>query len=655
MLAELGHSESGPPNAVEVNPPPSLDELRAAERVIHEPELRLIHELLWFLPLAAHADVPDAALGAIEKLDLKGAIGTWKLQAAQTDSAPIEGAVANHNLAVCWHMQALDREESQKDANGSDPKRDAVAACWRQAFKYWTLVHGSAPTWNALSARAITIDDNRISLDFVQSLRRTIPRAITKTACEAVLRHLEGERVAVATQLLDQVVSSDLHSLDPLAVFVYLWEPVKVRLRRAIVESEANLSPDKKNGHLMARRLLATATAYEAIFPTFGQVGALQDVESLCDEIADAIRQRVVDHYNATDDSLPAAELLAGALRFARSASSRQAVIDNDVIITNNTVFAATESLREKIRIVNESKTSAKERLNYFRQSIEPEITANELTLARSEEVKATVLDVVSRALRSIFVDAWNQSRDVATAVAALDLADAYASTDETRVVLRDDRASLASLSAEHQRAEAEKKKKKYGWIAAGVVILAVLFAIDSQKTPKTAPQGDRTRFESNQETSPGEPANDSNTVAGTRRTYRVPNSMFAELTADRARVDAAQREASNLSDQVQSTRAFVEEQQSEAEAATNEVSTLGSQIELERTSISAEDSVAVDAFNAKIHRYNRLLAEAKRRKTEADRYVDEYNASLTKAKQAAANADQMVDQFNAKLERYGH
>src|SRR5271157_4448866 len=88
MLEELGHSNDANAFAFALNPPPSLEQIRAAFQRLKDPEKRIIDEFFWFWPenFGENTNTSDLAIEALRNGDAFGAHDIWAERENQTES-----------------------------------------------------------------------------------------------------------------------------------------------------------------------------------------------------------------------------------------------------------------------------------------------------------------------------------------------------------------------------------------------------------------------------------------------------------------------------------------------------------------------------------------------------------------------------------------
>lgn len=649
MLAELGQAVTGAHGPLEIAPTSTVDDLRAAETVLHDPAQRLIHELFWFWAIDPLSGDSDPALQAIKAGDLKAAATFW--DAARKDAgAPANRlAVAKHNAAVRWHFQVLDIEAATVGKCWEDAQAENVRKTWVVALSYWNDCLHSDAIWNALSARVITLNDERASLEFVQSMRKTAGRALLKINAALVLRYVERSASTAAQAHLTLLLDSPLQAENPSAVDEFLVAPLKESVRQRVRDTEAGRIGDGSQGIDIAHRLIAKFSSYLPVINKLTVGQDTYDLAGLFDEVVSECLSCAIVYYNATSDGPSSITLLETILPLARSEAVRTKVEENIATGKSNLLAEKLAPLHEPLTDIEGSKETAQNRLAEFILRIEPLVATLGTVLSMAGPVQDFVSDRIAQLLRNISVDAWNTTKDKCTAFDALGRAEGFARSTELRSQLAADRAELVRLYAGERRDQQAKRNKKYAWIAgiAAVVVVLIALNVNNSSTPRRPSQA-------NSSPSAATPATDSGQSSDTTQTYSVPDYMTGQLTRERAAAEAAQREAAALESQLAAARTEIDQKRAAARAAMVELENFRKQIEGARPYVSSEDAAAVSRFNNEVARFNRMAARVRQEMRASDALVGPYNALLFRAKAKAGKANKLMDAYNQTLTRVG-
>jgi cytoskeletal protein RodZ len=223
-------------------------------------------------------------------------------------------------------------------------------------------------------------------------------------------------------------------------------------------------------------------------------------------------------------------------------------------------------------------------------------------------------------------LDAWNNHQDRQTAVAANELAILHATSPELKQRLAEDKSTLQQQSTHHldgsgwQRTNAKEKSSSVnpGMVFLVIVgILVVWGVIGSCNSTNDSPHS--TTYDSHTPSAPAytppapsapaytpPPASDGGNSGG--NVYRVPSDVSSALDREKAGIEADRAVLKQLDDQLDS---------------------LGRKIESDRIYLDKTSQDDVDAFNAKVDRYNTLSQQDKAATAAFNVRVDNYNAKL--------------------------
>lgn len=139
-----------------------------------------------------------------------------------------------------------------------------------------------------------------------------------------------------------------------------------------------------------------------------------------------------------------------------------------------------------------------------------------------------------------------------------------------------------------------------------------------------------------------------------TKRTYRIPSSVSAELETAKQQISIEKAKSDALDTRLVTAKQGVEAQQSQLDDLRSRQETLGRQIDRDRIYLDPTNQSEIDDFNAKVNRYNTLLRNVRAENATANELIDSYNTLLEEAKAQDRGVSQMIDSYNAKLRLYG-
>ena len=436
MLEELGQGGDAATHPYGLRPTPSVDQIRAAMQRLKEPEHRLIDEFFWFWPEEFGKSDQDAALQALQRGDATAAHELWSNAAVD----PRTGYVAIHNLAVLYHLVALDWTLEDLTAT-VDPEREAkIEQYWRTAFHYWEQLATHDDIWDVLKARVQALDDARLTTGFVRRMRTSLPEAFDKINAEAALRFAEADRMDWAQKHIDFMNETHQGLDDVQKTSMLVLAPARKRVQQLVQLAKEETSKNPAQGKQAAESLVNTCGSIKHLFELF-QDHVAQHNDEVFDQVAEQINSALVTHGRHTGENTQYIDLLESALMFAREPSLRELITKNISIRKANASYEQHKPLFEQLAGIRDHHTPVSGYYDMVRTQILPLIDQ----VDEDSKVGVDLRDLCAQVLREISVTAHNQDRDFDTSLGAIQLAIAIAKSDDLLADLQKDRATLSS------------------------------------------------------------------------------------------------------------------------------------------------------------------------------------------------------------------
>jgi hypothetical protein len=637
LLEELGEGAEAHTTAFALNPPPSLDQIRAAVHRVRDPIQRILDEFFWFWPLDPQAAGADPGLRALQNGDPDAALKVWE----SLESHPTQGVAAMHNLAVLWHLCALEWEAK----NAGSAQFERQDQYWRDGFKRWELLADDDALWELVADRVRALDDPQLSTGFVRRMRATLPLALDKINATLALRYAERDQPGQARKHITFMRESNAGIDNVDATIAEVLAPLQTRLRQQLESALKDSGEGTRDLAGVCGNLIAQARKTFAILRLF-QGEDSPSAASLADETVEACNRMGSRYHGATGDNASCLRVLEEALPLAVSAELREQLAGNIQTLRSNLEAQKLKPAYELLGQIHESKLPPAAKLQKFESQLAP-VLRSLATAQVSAEAKASLEDSVATVLRNISVDAWNEHNDTQTANRAHSLALTFARSSPLQARLAEDGHALRR-NMEAIRANNPLSGSSLNHIPTGtgcLIIIISTFAIigfmgislrlgngshSSNRTSSTSTPSEPTQQPAySLSTPPSAPTRTSysppappptrtvvnHTVADGKsdsKTYRISNSHSAELSADEHAIELAR---------------------SRFKAREKALEDLRNEIDAERPFLSTREKWAVEAFNRKVQRHNALAAETRES-------LSEFNA--------------LVNQYNSKLERYG-
>ena len=115
-----------------LTPAPGEDETRKAMHRVQDPIARFLDEFFWFWPRKAGAK-DDDVLGLLRRKRVQDAHKLWLRYEGRSSN----DKVSTHNLAVLYHLSALDSEQRLLRENLAEGDHKTRVGCWQRAYGRW--------------------------------------------------------------------------------------------------------------------------------------------------------------------------------------------------------------------------------------------------------------------------------------------------------------------------------------------------------------------------------------------------------------------------------------------------------------------------------------------------------------------------------------
>jgi hypothetical protein len=595
VLHELGQA-GVPTGAFAKASPPTADEIREALQRLKEPESRLIDEFFWFWPNDGSNGKSEPAMQALWQGDERRAIDLWTKQ----ESAQDNGYAARHNLAVAYHLRAIELENNLLATSVTAEQQTNVEAGWREAFTRWETIATDEHLWGRVSERIRQLEDPRLTTGFGRRMRGSLPEALDKVNAEFALAYAESGKMTEAARHVKYMrqTHQGIDNVEKTSELVLA--PARTRVVEQMTRAQERGEKDPKDGMAAARELLVSGRKTLALFELFfGENHSTRN--ELSDDIARICNRLPIAYHKATGNDRTCLEVLKAALPFATSIDLRQQIEENIRTLSGNLHHKQLEPIYQALKAIQDSTEKAKKRLERMRNELESMLKSNWSELLKYKEQKDQICDAFAVVLREISLAAWNNEKDKATAVAANNWALEYATGGELLARLNQDRQTLANL----QPPPSESPIKT--WVARGLFFLLVVWVIViwqmAEKDSTTTPSSYTPDSSSHTAPTPSY-----STPSSYGNTYRVPSTIASELRSEGAAIETDRAALTALSNQIEAEK---------------------SNLDYAERTLNQNSQYAVDAFNAKVHNYNFLLEDYKLKQAAFNARVDAYNEKL--------------------------
>ncbi|MHC1739761.1 MAG: hypothetical protein AB9897_01480 [Anaerolineaceae bacterium] len=308
--------------------------LREAIQRLRDPERRLVDEFFWFWPHQLNQSASDIALQALAKDNVDGARDLWLTQEREQSEANI----SVHNLAVFYHLKAIDLELKMEKSNLSREEVQQRDDYWKQAYRRWKTLLEYDNYWNQLTKRIRDLDDPRLTTGMARRMRSTLPltillfnallavRAAERGVNPDAQRHIQLMKESGFAQ--EEIEEAIRRALNPTR------EMIKSLIQTADNDSRAN---NEKAGDV-SLWLLAQ------VKPCLGVIDSLLPPghptrDSLHDDIAQQLLSCQITFVNKTENYEKSLKTLKLILPIAVGQTIRSRLEENIRIISTNLEF----------------------------------------------------------------------------------------------------------------------------------------------------------------------------------------------------------------------------------------------------------------------------------------------------------------------------
>ncbi len=332
LIAKFGNNGVADQGFLGVNPSPDTDARQSAHQRLIDPEYRLIDEIFWFWPhQLGFANDTDEALAALKHNDLSTAISIWKRNEVEAS----EAHVSMHNLAILYHILALDLEYTEKTQSLSKKQIEQKRSYWRETYPRWQILINNEGFWQRVEQRIEELDDPRLTSGTAYRIRSELPLVVISInamlAAQAAQRN-NDEETLFHTNLVNGSGFDKAAIENALRSTV---EPIRdsIKILCTNAETETNKSPEHAD-ETAVNLIDKTAILLKTIDKLLPDGHPTRN--SIHDEIASQILGSTVSFGNKTENHSKSLDLAKRALSISASESVRQRIETNIETITNN-------------------------------------------------------------------------------------------------------------------------------------------------------------------------------------------------------------------------------------------------------------------------------------------------------------------------------
>jgi hypothetical protein len=355
---EMGALEEEYVTALKPNPLPTAEAIRQVGHQLQDSLLRFVHEFFWFWPMQWGQSSSDEGLQALRDGGMKHAGQIW--ESARKSGTEEQRLVAQHNLAILWHLTAIDGELSilaeGRDGTISEEKEARVNTAWQYAFKYWEVLCPDEAWWRFLSDRVSKTGDARLTNEFVKRFRHTLPIAFDNINADIAVemaRQGHYKRARVHISIMEQTNPGE----DDLEFnFRRIRAPLQERIDYAVKQATQDIQSHKEDGLKRAISLYGAAKEQLILLEVLLKKHDPSEYADAADRVAEAILVCQVAYGNETKDLKKSRTVLANTLKLAHDPRLKQRIEENIKILDEmikSGMFNLPESVADLVEKAN--------------------------------------------------------------------------------------------------------------------------------------------------------------------------------------------------------------------------------------------------------------------------------------------------------------
>jgi len=410
MLQEMAGSNADRQPSFALGVTPTTDEIRDALSRMKEPEHRIVDEFFWYWPEEFGASKSDPAIQAMLAGDTERAVRLWR------DREKNGSWVARHNMAVMYHMFAVDWTNYHVSYNIDQQLDDQIKGYWRKSFERWDKIVTTDEIWDMLKERVRSLDDEVLTTGFIRRMLKQLPEALDRVNAEAALKLAEQGRMDWAKfhVALMRESNQGLDNVDGTAELVL--RPTRNRVLQHLKTAESQVKKNPRMGAQLASQLMNACGPMMEIYDLFHGPDAHQRNE-LFDQVADGAASLLVSHQKATGDNTSFVTLLRQALKFASGSNVRERLMKNIDIGNSNVAHESLKPVFSMLTTIENSSDRASLKLQRIQNDVIAQLPRWASTLGSGSEAYKDLANTVAMALRNISIDSHNNEGDTQTAL----------------------------------------------------------------------------------------------------------------------------------------------------------------------------------------------------------------------------------------------
>jgi len=336
LTEKLGNVEGMERGILPLNPPPDGETRRAAAQRLSDPESRLVDEMFWFWPFSLGTPAAmDEALDVLKHGNLQNVVAIW----GQREMQGSEANVSMHNLAILYHLLALDLEQILVKRKLTLEQTKQKWEYWKAALDRWRILVDYDGFWKRLTERVLELDDPRLTSGTVKRIREGLPSALLSINAALAFRAAKSSNRDEAWSQTGLMRNSGFGNVVFDKVISKAATPIREQIKIICANAEQETAKNPEQGEQVAHQVLAQTSpllmTIDTLLPAKHSI-----LEAAHDEVALCILGSMIAFGNKTENLTPLPQMLSQATQIAASESIRQRINENIETVKTNLEYA---------------------------------------------------------------------------------------------------------------------------------------------------------------------------------------------------------------------------------------------------------------------------------------------------------------------------
>lgn len=308
---------------------PTPEEVDEAFDRLEDPEFRLVSEFFWPWPMD-----DDRAIDLLVDGRKNEAFGIWEHEALGCGK---RRTIAKHNLAVVYHLYALDAELQILDGDGYAPPdfKEKMLSYWEKCISYWEGLADNDDLWDLYETRMREFDDPRLTGGFVRRFRSEFPVAFDNINARLAARYAKLSRFDDAKRHVDYMCRT-MSGLDDVQENMnIIFNPMEKRVALLVGGYDEKVKNGPQQGFECACRLMKETEEIRRVAE-----GMLKDGQrirtGIFTQIVTSCNRYLVQYGNKTEMWDACLKMLESLQKMACTPESKKLVDGNIETIRNN-------------------------------------------------------------------------------------------------------------------------------------------------------------------------------------------------------------------------------------------------------------------------------------------------------------------------------